>query len=276
MKKCSKCKLEKEFSEFNKTKSCKEGLSSYCKSCNVITLKEWRFNNPSPSTIRIYKSKELAKELLLKGKKKCSKCKEIKSKTLFYNSTKQKQCKSCIRDYHKKRRNKKREEKNKLREETKHIREANKKKRQKLYYINNKEKYEKYYKQNKNKLNKQSTKNHNKRYSKDNLYRFKCLLRSRTSNAFTKSRWNKNTSNEEMLGCSYETAFKHIERQFIYGMNWKNQGEWHIDHIIPLASAKTEKRVKELCHYTNLQPLWALDNLRKSDSINGQQTLLRI
>jgi hypothetical protein len=50
-------------------------------------------------------------------------------------------------------------------------------------------------------------------------------------------------------------------------MSWDNHGEWHIDHIIPLSSAKNENDVYTLCHYTNLQPLWAEENLRKSNKI---------
>ena len=46
-------------------------------------------------------------------------------------------------------------------------------------------------------------------------------------------------------------------------MNWENRGLWHIDHIIPLATAKTEDEIIRLNHYTNLQPLWAIDNLKK-------------
>jgi hypothetical protein len=70
-----------------------------------------------------------------------------------------------------------------------------------------------------------------------------------------------------MLGCDYQTAFKHIESRFKKGMSWDNFGDWHIDHIIPLASAKTEEELIELCHYTNLQPLWAEENLIKGDKI---------
>lgn len=70
-----------------------------------------------------------------------------------------------------------------------------------------------------------------------------------------------------MLGCDYQTAFKHIESRFKQGMSWDNFGEWHIDHIIPLASAKTEIELIELCHYTNLQPLWAEENRSKGDKI---------
>ena len=46
-------------------------------------------------------------------------------------------------------------------------------------------------------------------------------------------------------------------------MTCDNHGEWHIDHILPLASAKDDEEVFKLCHYTNLQPLWAEDNLIK-------------
>ena len=104
----------------------------------------------------------------------------------------------------------------------------------------------------------------------------KCNLRRRTHHAFKNKGYSKNTKTQKMLGIDWEVAKQHIERQFTKGMNWNNQGEWHIDHIMPLASASTPERLKELCHYTNLQPLWAEDNLNKSDKIIEQQTLLRI
>jgi hypothetical protein len=52
-------------------------------------------------------------------------------------------------------------------------------------------------------------------------------------------------------------------------MSWDNHGEWHIDHIIPLSSAKNESDLYKLFHYTNLQPLWAFDNLSKGNKIIG-------
>ena len=52
-------------------------------------------------------------------------------------------------------------------------------------------------------------------------------------------------------------------------MNWENHGKygWHIDHIIPLSSAKNEDELKKLCYYKNLQPLWALENILKKDKL---------
>jgi hypothetical protein len=67
-----------------------------------------------------------------------------------------------------------------------------------------------------------------------------------------------------------ETTKAHIEAQFHPGMSWGNYGQWHVDHIIPLASAKTAEELVALCHHTNLQPLWAEDNLRKGAKIKSR------
>jgi hypothetical protein len=71
------------------------------------------------------------------------------------------------------------------------------------------------------------------------------------------------------VGCSWEALAAHLEAQFSEGMSWDNHGleGWHIDHIIPLASAKTYEGLIPLLHYTNLQPLWAKENLKKGDRV---------
>ena len=58
----------------------------------------------------------------------------------------------------------------------------------------------------------------------------------------------------------------YLESQFDKNMNWDNKGEWHVDHIIPLASAENENELTALCHFSNLQPLWENENLKKSDN----------
>lgn len=77
----------------------------------------------------------------------------------------------------------------------------------------------------------------------------------------------KSASTEEMLGCTTKDLQKHLESKFTKGMTWGNYGfrGWHVDHIIPLSSfdLSKEKQRKKAFHYTNLQPLWAKDNLKK-------------
>lgn len=106
------------------------------------------------------------------------------------------------------------------------------------------------------------------RRSIDPLYKMMCYLRNRTRRVFKAMGLNKPTKTEELLGADFRTVMQHIEAQFIFGMSWDNHGEWHIDHKKPLAEAKTEKRLIKLCHYTNLQPLWAKDNIGKGAKLN--------
>ena len=77
----------------------------------------------------------------------------------------------------------------------------------------------------------------------------------------------KNKKTEEILGCDYMFIKDYLETKFTEGMSWENYGKWHIDHIIPLSSAKTKEEFYKLCHYTNLQPLWAEENLKKYNKI---------
>lgn len=71
----------------------------------------------------------------------------------------------------------------------------------------------------------------------------------------------------ELLGCTFEELKFHLESQFKENMSWDNYGKWHIDHIRPCASFDlTDYEQQKLCfNYKNLQPLWAEDNLKKSD-----------
>lgn len=56
-------------------------------------------------------------------------------------------------------------------------------------------------------------------------------------------------------------------------MSWDNREDWHIDHIIPLASANSEEELIALCYYLNLNPIWAHDNMSKSDSYDPEDKL---
>jgi hypothetical protein len=183
--------------------------------------------------------------------KKCSKCEIEKKYSEFYKGKKAKDglhrwCKCCV----------------------------------KKYYQDNKErviKYSKQYYQDNRELRAEWENQYTKKRRKtDPLFKMMGNLRSRTYSAFKCNGYRKNTKTQQMLGVSWEVCKAHIGNQFTKGMNWDNYGEWHIDHVIPLASANTEKELTKLCHYSNLQPLWAEDNLSKGSKIESQQMKLTI
>lgn len=76
---------------------------------------------------------------------------------------------------------------------------------------------------------------------------------------------NKSAKTLDLLGCSIEFFRAYLEKQFKPGMTWENYGAWHVDHKRPCAKfdLTDPAQQRECFHYTNLQPLWALDNLRK-------------
>lgn len=95
------------------------------------------------------------------------------------------------------------------------------------------------------------------------------LIRTRIRNAYKVG--CKNSSTVELLGCSIEFFRKYIELKFQEGMNWNNYGngekQWNIDHIKPISSfdlTKEEEQMKAF-HFTNCQPMWALENFKKSN-----------
>jgi len=92
------------------------------------------------------------------------------------------------------------------------------------------------------------------------------LMRSRVYSALKAKNVSKNKRTMEYVGCDVDTLRAHLERQFVDGMTWENQGEWHIDHVRPCASFNldNEDERHKCFHYTNLQPLWGPDNLSKS------------
>ena len=118
---------------------------------------------------------------------------------------------------------------------------------------------------------KKINKYHTDRKKRDPLYALTIRIRSRTGSAFKCSGIPKNNTTQEMLGCTYEFMRDHLAAQFTEGMTLENMNEWHIDHIIPLSLGKTEEEKIELAHYTNLQPLWEEDNLKKKDNIILEQ-----
>jgi hypothetical protein len=143
-------------------------------------------------------------------------------------------------------------------------------KSKKTFREKNKEKiatsYKRWATENKEKKNKINLEYFSKKY-KDPLFKFKHNTRALIWQIFKSKKIKKDSTCEKILGCTFEHFIKHIEMQFHPGMSWDNRSEWHLDHIIPIGSAKTFEKVIELNHYTNLRPLWADENRKKSDKI---------
>jgi hypothetical protein len=124
---------------------------------------------------------------------------------------------------------------------------------------------------------KEKIREHNKKYLRkkrriDPVFRAKDNCKRRINQFYRGLGKSKRTT--ELLGCTWQELMLHLERQFVDGMSRDNYGLWHIDHIIPLASAKTIEESEKLCHYTNLQPLWAEDNRIKSDKLDWSKDIV--
>jgi len=165
---------------------------------------------------------------------------------------------------------------------------------QKQYYENNKEKIKskdkRYYQLNKeiidqkHKIYRENNKDkfkiyHKKTYQKekerkklDTNFKITKLLRSRINKAVKRNQ--KSGSAVRDLGCSISEFKTYLESKFQEGMSWNNWSTegWHLDHIIPLSSFDLTDREQFLkaCHYTNLQPLWAKENITKGAKLHKQ------
>lgn len=134
-----------------------------------------------------------------------------------------------------------------------------------VYKINNPEKIKQSnklsYLKRKDKINKRRI----ERKRTDISFKLAINLRNRIRMAM--KRGTKSGSAVRDLGCTVPELKVHLENKFLPDMTWENHGDWHIDHIKPLAKFDLTNldQFKEACHYTNLQPLWAVDNISKSD-----------
>lgn len=147
--------------------------------------------------------------------------------------------------------------------------------RQKKYYQTNKQKvllYQQssiarnyrhlYNQQNKEKINQYNL----QRYHNNLNHRLAKLLRDRLRHALKASKNKKLKSALILVGCGISQLIKYIESKFHSGMSWDNYGEWEIDHIQPCAlfDFSNLEEQKKCFHYTNLQPLWKIDNRKKN------------
>jgi hypothetical protein len=151
------------------------------------------------------------------------------------------------------------------------LNQKNIKDKRKIYYQNNKNKIlsnNKDYHQ----INKEEIRKRKKEYTKekrktDILFNLKCNLRTRLGNFLKSKNIKKDNTTLNIVGCTPQFLKNYLESLFKDGMTWENKHLWHIDHIIPLSSVETKEELYKLCHYTNLQPLWSKENIKKGKKI---------
>ncbi len=108
-----------------------------------------------------------------------------------------------------------------------------------------------------------------RRMREDINYKMRHSLSSRINTAMSRTRNVKSTTTAKLIGCSIDFFREYIAARLTPGMTLQNYGEWHVDHRIPCAKfdLSNPEQQRQCFHYTNMQPLWAKDNLSKKDQM---------
>ncbi len=133
-------------------------------------------------------------------------------------------------------------------------------KQRKIYNANNRDKIRSWQRENKK-----------RRLAEDPLFKLSEQIRTLVRNSLRRQGFTKRSRTQKILGCDFATFYEHLKDTWRdnYGVDYNGE-PYHIDHIKPLATAKNEQDIINLCHYTNLQMLKPEDNLAKSDSLEWQ------
>ena len=261
MKKCSKCTIEKNVEYFFKNSRMEDGYNNICKECRKTVNKKYYDKNIE----NIKKYRESKKDIT-----------KLYLKDYYVNNLENR------KEYNDKNKEilliKRKEYYNKNREilieKSRQRNSQNKEKRSeynKNYRKDNIEKevkrWKEYYGKNKKDLITKSVKRTLNKRKQSPIERLKHNVRNRTIEIFKHFYTEKKDKTFDIVGCSPLELKIHLEQKFTEGMSWDNQGKWHIDHIIPLSSATNEDGLYKLCYFTNLQPMWAADNIKKGAKI---------
>lgn len=293
-KTCSKCKIEQPLSNFSKNRCMKDGLCNWCKECVKDSQREYYARNKEKISLR---KKKYSEENKAKVKKmqadwyERNKDEQREKHRKYYRDNLSKE-----RTRHKAYNARPEVKANKAqyrKDNAKHIKEyqaeyrkknhARITERQREYYHKNKDKakvwrdkYEtshkeqikeaskKYRKENKEKINR----SHVDRLHNDPIFKMKEQTRNMVRYAFRSKGHHKTSRTVDVVGCDLDFLCRYLLETWEknYGRPWDGE-PYHIDHIIPLATAVTKEDVVRLCHYTNLQMLTPEDNMAKSDNI---------
>lgn len=243
-KTCSRCKISKEYKDFNKNALGRDGLRPYCKLCRKSDNKK-QYDNRNKEEVKNYNSKYREK-----NKQSISKYLEI-----YRQDNKEELSIKRKLTYV--------QNKEKILED------------RKLYKINNLDKFKikdkNYFTKNKTAIIKRSNEYSRKRKISDPTYKIAMGIRSLIGGCFKRSLENKYTKSkktEDILKCNFKYFKDHIVKQFTKGMSLDKIGkDIELDHIIPISHAKTEEEIYLLNHWSNFQPLWTSENRKKGGLI---------
>jgi hypothetical protein len=182
---------------------------------------------------------------------------------------KRNQCKTCHAAY---KREYRQENKEKIAAQDRKYRQENKEKitaNKREYRQENKEEIAAYQREYRQEHREDRNARDRKRRKNDPVYAITKRLRCRMWNAVKRAGLDKKCdSSSELLGISYQGLKEWLEPQFTEGMTWENRSDWHVDHIVPCdAFDMTVETNQRICFwYKNLQPMWANDNIQKSNT----------
>lgn len=259
---CNKCNIEKPIIDFNIKKS-------MCKLCEKEYKREYYLKNRDKVLKKVLEYRENNKEKVLETSRKYKRNNRqlLRDKAKVYYYEHREELKGTRLEY-KREYNKKYYEDNKddLKAKKKQYAKDNAdklKEKRKIYEANNRKKIQE--------THRKYLRGYNKtRKEKDPLFKIIIQVRSLVSASFTRRGYTKRSHTYEILGTDYNTFYNHLMKTFKknYGYEWDGKEDVHIDHIKPLATAKTEEEIIKLCYYKNLQLLKAKDNLEKNDKID--------
>jgi hypothetical protein len=245
LKHCRKCGQDKDPSEFGKDAGRKDGLRGRCRSC---------INAYSAGVFEQNREKVLERQ-----RRRYSNNKDHVKRIQYKSYTKNKHKRKISSAIYSK------ENRAKIYERVKMRRLENQdkyKEKSKLYYLKNKDKrrerHKAFYLANRERILATQAKYKQERYATDPVFLAKQRMHNLTHDAFRRSPYTKKSKSFRLIGCSVERLLE------IWGISSIPVG-YHIDHIVPLAQARSIEELEKLCHYSNLRPIPAEANLSKGD-----------
>lgn len=247
---CKKCGIEKPITEYRKTYNKKYDRYYYrteCHNCELNYGREYELSRPDRTEYKKEYSKKYRKENI-----------------------------DTLKEKNKEWRENNKEKIQEQRKEKYRINRDTFLEKQKEYYEKNKEQvleyHHKYNKDNSEVLVKKAYAYQKNRKETDDFYKFKMLIRDCVLKSFKRTNHRKNSYSKDIIGIDFDAAWIYLKETWKKNYGTEYNGEpYHIDHIIPLSTARTEDDVIKLCHYTNLQMLKPEDNLEKGNKLNWKR-----